>query len=99
MCPRWGRGGGHLVGQVEAVIGTRELQGLGQRGLPLQAAVHADLPGTGRSAGVVRMGTGREGLGAPSHLVQDYLAILRVPRGQEYLLALFIDLLNAGGQV
>ena len=33
----------HLVGEVEAVVGARQLQGLGVSLVPFQAAVHADL--------------------------------------------------------
>ena len=43
------------------------------------------------------MGAGRAG--AATHLVEDHLPILRVPGGQEHLLALLVDLVNAGGQV
>lgn len=34
-----------------------------------------------------------------AHLVEDHLPVLRVARGQEHLLALLIDLLDARSQV
>lgn len=47
------------------------------------------------------LGAGLHVLGglAPTHLIEDHLPILWVPRGKEHLLALLIDLINAWSQV
>lgn len=50
----------------------------------------------GAGAGAWGRGQGRP---LPSHLVQDHLPVLRVSRGQEHLLALFVDLFDAWSQV
>lgn len=52
---------------------------------------------------VLRMGVRAQGRGqgrpVSAHLVKDHLPILRVSGGQEHLLALLIDLLDAWSQV
>lgn len=89
----------HLVGEVEAIIGTFELQRPSECLFPLHTTVNANLL---RQVGVLAgLGAGaRAGAGwLPAHLVEDHLPILWVPRCQEHLLAFFMYLVDARGQV
>lgn len=84
-------------------MGARQLQRPGVSLVPLQAAVHADLQehmGL-EHAGGLALGPGLDLLGGSvsPHLVEDHLPVLGVPRGQENLLALLIDLIDARSQV
>lgn len=96
-----GSGSPHLVGEVETVIGTFQLQRPGERLFPLHASVHADLQW--RMVNGVLAGSGAVVMAGdgwlPAHLIEDHLPILWVPRCQEDLLAFFMNLIDARGQV
>lgn len=101
-CPRGPCSGpaAHLVRQVEAVVGARQLQRPGVSLVPLQAAVHADLQEhMGLEHGGGGAGLHLRGGSVSPHLVEDHLPVLGVPGGQEDLLALLIDLIDARSQV